>query len=571
MTVLLNELRNRHDILELTLFSADGKVVSVSSADSKNLVPSIPTEAQRQQARTTGSYVALDSNSNLGLLIKVLVYVPGAKVTKEGRFIQALYPVRKRIQELTQSVETAYVKYKELNYMRQHLKFSFILTLSLVLLLSFLGALWAAIYSARRLVAPISSLAAATRAVAAGHYDKKLPFSSKDELGFLVESFNDMTRRIASARDEAKLSQFQVETQKTYLQSVLSHLSTGVLSLDADLSLRTVNSAASQILDVDLETWLDKKIDALSEEHQHLEPFVTALMEHMDSNANEWTEQIDLGTPNMRHALICRGSALRLDEEELQGYVVVFDDITQLLKAQREAAWGEVARRLAHEIKNPLTPIQLSAERLRHKYLNTMSKEDAQILDRSTHTIVQQVETMKEMVKAFSEYALGPQLTLAPLNINAIINEVLDLYDRNNKTRIIKTEMDLQLPLVLADAGRLRQLLHNLVKNALEALEGRDDGTVTIKTHLHKDMVEIRTSDNGPGIPEEIFDRLFEPYVTTKTRGSGLGLAIVKKIVEEHGGNVYIENQDDNGTCVVVRLPADRRAANDSISNENII
>jgi nitrogen fixation/metabolism regulation signal transduction histidine kinase len=242
------------------------------------------------------------------------------------------------------------------------------------------------------------------------------------------------------------------------------------------------------------------------------------------------------------------------------GFVIVFDDVTAMIQAQRDAAWGEVARRLAHEIKNPLTPIQLSAERLRHKYLDKMAPQDAEVLDRSTHTIVQQVQAMKEMVQAFSEYARAPKLQIQPIELSTLVREVLDLYVSNNQQVTINFDCGDAIPAVEADTGRMRQLLHNLIRNAIESLADQDNGRVNITLARQVvagiDFVELRIEDNGPGIEEEMLDKMFEPYATSKHKGSGLGLAVVKRIVEEHSGVVFAENRPQGGACLVVRLPA---------------
>ena len=284
-------------------------------------------------------------------------------------------------------------------------------------------------------------------------------------------------------------------------------------------------------------------------------------MPHLDSEY-EWREEIILFGQAGRQVVVCRGVRLPATELHEGDTLIVFEDVTMLVQAQRDAAWGEVARRLAHEIKNPLTPIQLSAERLRHKYLHTMDKESAEVLDRSTHTIVQQVEAMKAMVDAFSEYARAPQMKLEALNLNALINEVLDLY-RNEAAQVdFEVALDTAMPQVEADAGRLRQLLHNLIKNALEVMESQESvktPCVHVSTCCMQEaicrFVEIRIRDEGPGLPVDLQNEIFEPYVTSKAKGTGLGLAIVKKIVEEHGGMVWAENSDEGGACIVIRLP----------------
>jgi PAS domain S-box-containing protein len=431
------------------------------------------------------------------------------------------------------------------------------LTLSLVLLLSLLTAVWAAFYAARRLVAPIRTLAIGTRAVANGDYSRRLPLPSHDEFGVLVQSFNDMTSKIALAQEQARYSQQQVESQRAYLEAVLERLSSGVLALDGQQVLRTANAAAGHILGVELNEMIGRPLSALAEHHSHLAQFVKALSGPLAEGQQEWREEITLFGAGGRQVLICGGASLPGITESGSGYVVVFEDVTTLIQAQRDAAWAEMARRLAHEIKNPLTPIRLSAERLRHKYLKTMVPAEADLLDRSTHTIIQQVEAMQEMVKAFSEYARAPKLERRSLDLNVLINEVLDLY-RDHVP--VQWELRLQtgLPAVEADVGRFRQLLHNLFKNALEALAERNDGRITISTQCVEEsgftLVELRIDDNGPGFPAALLGRLFEPYVTTKPKGTGLGLAIVKKIVDEHGGMIVAENTPD-GACVVIRLP----------------
>jgi nitrogen fixation/metabolism regulation signal transduction histidine kinase len=282
---------------------------------------------------------------------------------------------------------------------------------------------------------------------------------------------------------------------------------------------------------------------------------------HVAGGDTEWREQIVLRGEVGRRVLTCACTTLPGDDDHAPGFVIVFDDITALLQAQRDAAWGEVARRLAHEIKNPLTPIQLSAERLRRKYLHTMSAEEAQILDRATHTIVQQVEAMKEMVNAFSEYARAPRFQMASVDLNKLVTEVTDLYRAQDTRRRIRlaVALDPGIEAVVADHGRLRQLLHNLLTNASEALEGRRGGQITVGTRLASrdgdEVAEITVEDDGPGFQRDLIGQVFDPYVTTKAKGTGLGLAIVRKIVEEHGGHIEAENRAEGGARIRIDLP----------------
>ncbi|MFP5344831.1 MAG: sensor histidine kinase, partial [Gammaproteobacteria bacterium] len=384
----------------------------------------------------------------------------------------------------------------------------------------------------------------------------RLPLQSRDELGFLVMSFNDMTQKIAQARDALNQSQQRAEGQRAYLQALLQHLSSGVLTLDHQQHLRTANAAAGELLGVALDDHAGTPLDAIAERHPQLGAFVATLRHHLAAPAGEWREEVILEGPGARKILLCRGTALPATESG-GDYLIVFDDITALIQAQRDAAWGEVARRLAHEFKNPLTPIQLSAERLRHKYLKTLDAAEGKLLDRLTHTIVQQVEVMKDMVNAFADYARNPPLQTRPLDLNRLINEVLDLY-RGQRAQF-QARLETGLPPVEADAGRLRQLLHNLIKNALEAAPD-SRARITLETHSLPGFVELSVRDHGPGIPKEIMAQLFEPYVTTKPRGTGLGLAIVKKIAEEHSGSLSAENPQDGGARLVLRLPVSAAA-----------
>lgn len=558
--ITLNEMRVQNDVHELTLIGASGHIVAFSSANPMAILPHLPSEAVMRQVRQGTSYVGLDPVGNFDLYIRILIELPVSGPTDDPRLLQALYPVSGHMSALAASVEEATGRYQQLAYLRGPLKSSFVLTLSLVLLLSLLLAVWAAFFSARRLVAPIRVLAIGTRAVASGDYDRQLPQHSNDEMGFLVQSFNDMTRRLAQARDEAQLSQHQAEGERAYLRAVLGRLSSGVMTLDRRRVIRTANHAVGQILGVDLKNYVGKPLVTIGNDHEYLTQFVDAIRPHL-AEAEDWREEIVIHAPFGRRILMCGGASLAGVEHQHGGNVLVFEDVTALVQAQRDAAWGEVARRLAHEIKNPLTPIRLSAERLRHKYLRGMSPADAEILDRSTHTIVQQVEVMEEMVKAFSEYARTPQLRPQWLDLHALINEVLDLYrEEASRTRFL-TRFDAALPSLHVDPGRVRQLLHNLLKNAIEAAPADQDFIVTIQTTLlgqeDEPVAELRVQDNGPGLPTDMLGRSFEPYITTKRKGSGLGLAIVKKIVEEHGGSVWAENAAEGGAVIVMRFPCD--------------
>ncbi len=560
----LNELRENSHATELTLYSTRGRILASSTLDPNQLVPLWLDDTTHLRLDLGANEVGLVSVHEKGLFIRAAVTVPALMPGQDNRILRALFPVTAYMNELADSVQAAFARYQELAYLRKPLTYSFVLTLSLVLLLSVLTAVLAALSSARRLMQPISDLAEGTRAVAAGDYAKRLPLPSRrDELGFLVRSFNDMTRRISEAQREVQASQRAAEEQRAWLEGVLANLSSGVITLDTELRIRTGNNVASQMLDVPLGDYQGRPLIEVVDDHTQLQFVVDAITPHLEHNDAQWSEEVVLFGPGGRRVFIWRGTTLSDRDGKPGGHVIVFDDITALVQAQRDAAWGEVARRLAHEIKNPLTPIQLSAERLRHKYLARMAPEDADVLDRSTRTIVQQVETLKEMVKAFSDYARMPTIHLEPLDLNQLVREVADLYDEGEETPWFALDLDPALPPIDADDGRLRQLLHNLFKNALEAVDFRPSQPVRVSTRCMQEanchFIEMRVEDAGPGIPEDIMAQLFEPYVTTKPRGSGLGLAIVKKIVEEHGGMVWAENRGaKGGACLIIRLPVSR-------------
>lgn len=556
----LNELRNESAASEITLMSQSGRVIASSSADPTVIIPHRPGDLVLSEVRQNNSYVGLAPIDELGLHVRVAVSTGRSEEETESRILFALYPIESRISLLADNVQSAYAKYKELVFLRDPLKQSFSFTLILVLLVTLLIAVWAAFFFAQRLVAPIRILAIGTRAVASGNYNKKLPVTQGDELSALVESFVDMTDKVSAAQDDARRSQDQAQRERVYLGAVLGRLSSGVITLDKNRTVRAVNAAAGQILEINMENAKGRSLEQLKETDPKIHPFVEALLSHMEGTTEDWREEVTLMGTTGHKMLMCQGTHLPATKGMSAGFVIVFDDITTLIQAQRDAAWGEVARRLAHEIKNPLTPIQLSAERLRHKYLKKMSAEDAEVLDRSTHTIVQQVEALKKMVQAFSDYARAPTLQLQALSIETIINEVLDLYRGNEQHIDFIFHADQAIPAVEADPGRIRQLLHNLIRNAMESLPDHKHGKIMLSlsgiTDSQNPYVELQVDDNGPGIPENMIEKLFDPYATSKPKGSGLGLAVVKRIVEEHSGVLYAENLQEGGARIIVRIPA---------------
>ncbi|MGB5425720.1 MAG: ATP-binding protein [Gammaproteobacteria bacterium] len=557
LSLTLYDHRVRSGAAELTLLGGNGRIVA-SSSSNITVIPDQPASEMMMLMRNRKHYIGLDPIGDSGLYARALVPVLSSRSDSEVYTLQALYEVSERFSLLAESVQSAYTRYKELSYLRTPLKFSYSLTLSIVLVLSLLAAIWAAFHSARRLVAPVRDLADATHAVAEGDYSKRLSVASEDELGFLVRSFNDMTRRLARSREQTVRAQQQVEGQRAYLEAVLANLSSGVISMSADSVVRAINRTASKSLGIDARQLLGREISFFASEHAHLTPFVDAVTRHLSQGDSRWQEEIALLGAGGHQVLMCRGTVLGGTGKRAGGLVIVFDDVTTLIQAQRDAAWGEVARRLAHEIKNPLTPIQLSAERIRRRYLASMDEEEAELLDRATHTIVNQVDAMKKMVNAFSEYARAPNLNLVVMNFNRLVQEVLDLYRSSDLEVQLIERLDAENDLIEGDAGRLRQLLHNLIKNALEAVRGMPEARIIVSTcrvgGMDKNQIELCVEDNGPGFEADVLENIFEPYVSTKPKGSGLGLAIVKKIVEEHGGTISAESGQAGGALVRIRL-----------------
>jgi nitrogen fixation/metabolism regulation signal transduction histidine kinase len=560
----LSAFRRETGASEVTVFGYNSRIVATSAADPMTAVPNPLNDEVLLQIRQDRPYVSLEPKADGGYHVRIAVALRVPRPGDEQRVMQAFFPVAERLSRLADNVQSSYTRYSELAFLRGPLKATFTLTLTLIVLVSLLAAVYGAFFWSRRLVAPIQRLVAGTRAVARGRFDTRLPVASRDDLGFLVNSFNEMTRQLSRAREEAERSERRLESERADLAVILARLSTGVVALESDLSIRIANQAASSILGVDLERYTGHSIVEAAGEHALLQQFVDLSRSHLESGETEWREQIVLRGEVGRRVLMCACTALPGKDAESSGYVVVFDDITALLQAQRDAAWGEVARRLAHEIKNPLTPIQLSAERLRRKYLPQMEPAEAQLLDRATHTIVQQVEAMKEMVNAFSDYARAPDMEISRFPLNPLVSEIVDLYRVQDAHLALELRLDPDMPPIEADAGRVRQILHNLMRNAVEALEGQTDGRIDVCTRLAavhgQSVAEIVVEDNGPGFQTDKVSQVFEPYVTSKPKGTGLGLAIVKKLVEEHGGRIEAGNRAEGGARLAILLPVNEAA-----------
>lgn len=512
--LLLSRLREQAGVNSAALFAPNGQLITSSQAELASLLPPLPSPSELKQARNSRTVTAIEGEGD-AMTLRVLVPVTPLTFFEQPRVLQLSQPVPAALAENAEAVQEVYRDYQELQLARQGLTQIYALTLTLTVLVALFAAFALAFFMARRLSAPLSILAEGTQAVAQGDYSPRQAIDSRDELGVLTQSFNQMTRQLDDARREAERHRSEVESARAYLESILANLSAGVLVFDRHFALRTINEGAITILGERLQELVGQPTDAWNR-HPELGQFIR---QHFGPDSpDEWQGQLELEQEgSVVQVLLLRGT--RLPDASGGGHVVVFDDVTQLIAAQRSAAWGEVARRLAHEIKNPLTPIQLSAERLRYKLADRLGPEERQMLERATQTIIDQVEAMKNLVNAFRDYARLPAPKKDWIELQALLRSVLVLYESSPA----RLELDLAqepLPALRADASQMRQVLHNLIQNAQDALEGRQDGMIRIEVRRNADTLILRVLDNGPGFPPELLRHAFEPYFTTKPKGS---------------------------------------------------
>ncbi|WP_236822494.1 ATP-binding protein [Andreprevotia sp. IGB-42] len=548
----LTRLREQIGIQELSLFDESGQAIAHIGNENAGLFPKQPERAQLRQAQRTPISV-LESKPGEELTMRVLIPVHASGFGERTRVLQLIQPVPRQLADDAELVERARADYKLQSQSRQGLKFIFSLTLTLALLMAFLGAAALAIYLSDKLAAPLSILADATRAVAAGDFSRQQPITSRDEFGILTHSFNRMTRQLSDARDTLERQEAAQAAAKAYLQTILGSLSSGVLSFDDEWRIASNNMSALRVLDLDLQQIDGTPLPDWPDLNPRFERFCSAIMQGFQSDEEHWQRQVELD--DSQRVLNVRGT--RLAEETGGGFVVVFDDITKLLSAQRDAAWGEVARRLAHEIKNPLTPIQLAAERLEFKLSDKLDAAGADLLARNTQTIVKQVGSLKQMVDAFRDYARAPTGKHKQVDLQQLLAEVLVLYEAAPITRIDLAHGPL---LIQGDATHLRQVIHNLLQNAQDAVQAIDLASerraeICVKTEKADKFARLTIEDSGTGFQLDMLSRVFEPYVTTKQKGTGLGLAIVKKIIEEHQGRITAGNRDSGGASIRIELP----------------
>lgn len=598
----LSRLRDQSQMQEATIVTSSGQIIASAGGQIGALVPDLPTAAMLHQARMSRGFSAIEDSGEfddnapetensaaekadaLGRLrLRAVVAIPdssnGAMLRNESLFLQLLQPVPMHLAVNAEALRAAYSEYQERSVARTGLRKIYIVTLTLTLLLAIFGAIAAAFLIAGDFAQPLLVLAEGTKAVAEGNLSPRPIVTTSDELGTLTQSFNIMTRQLAEARTSVERNRAALENAKAYLESVLANMSAGVMVLDGHFCLVTCNESVERILRHDFSNEIGRPLIAIEGLEALANSITRAFSEQSAQVAAEpgvpgdlhWQKQIEVprrsGETDAEQdiTLLARGSYLPVAGGT--GYIVVFDDISDVISAQRSIAWGEVARRLAHEIKNPLTPIQLSAERLQMKLEGKLAEQDVAMLTKGTTTIVNQVASMKQMVDDFRDYAKTPPAVLSPLDLNALIEEILSLYMTGDDRDIIHANLAGDLPQVMGDPTQLRQVIHNLLQNAQDAVADRThdaeaaciDVTTEVVRYQDSDgskrtAVRLSIADNGPGFSAKIMARAFEPYVTSKPRGTGLGLAMVKKIIDEHGGRIDLKNRSNGGGAKITIL-----------------
>jgi nitrogen fixation/metabolism regulation signal transduction histidine kinase len=578
----LERIRDQLSANDVILWSASGQLVASAGQSRFQLNPERPTPQQLRNTRAQRSVAivegldepALAQVSNARIKAMAVVTSAGVGLLAEPRFLQVTQTLPPTLVANAIAVQEANREYQERALGRQGLRRMYIGTLTLSLFLAIFGAVLLAILLGNQLAKPLLLLAAGVREVAAGDLSPKPVLMGKDELGGLTRSFAEMTQQLADARDAVDRSMVQVSAARANLQTILDNLTAGVIVLDSHGRVLTSNPGATRILRVPLAAFEGQSLAQIA----GLEAFGAGVQSQFDEFLSEskqhgldhWQQSYELnaaqpGSPQHAITVVARGAEMPPTSGGEAARLLVFDDISEIVSAQRAQAWGEVARRLAHEIKNPLTPIQLSAERLEMKLAGKLIDPEKALLTKAVKTIVDQVDAMKRLVNEFRDYARLPAAELKPVDLNALVSDVLQLYTREGNERIdgpsqvpIQMELDPASPRILGDPQQLRQVIHNLLQNAQDATETTARREVTIRTQWNEPAKRVRliVQDSGAGFPEHILKRAFEPYVTTKAKGTGLGLAVVKKIADEHGARIDLKNRvvDDSVVGAQVSL-----------------
>lgn len=580
--LMLERIRDQIGASDVVLWNASGKAIASAGKSQFSLAPERPSAQMMRSLREQGGQRAVSSieglddaddlpagNAAINAKVRTLALVPSSAVNllEESRYLQATIALPETLVRNALAVQEANREYQERALARAGLQRMYIGTLTLALFLAVFGAVVLAIVLGNQLAKPLLLLAQGMRDVARGDLRPKPALSSKDEIGGLTRSFAVMTQQLADARSDANRNLLQLDAARSNLQTILDNLTSGVIVLDSDGRIVLSNPGATRILREPMAVFQGKHLREIS----GLQDLARVVQEQFEllfgdpasqQGRERWQQvyELDAGDGDVVHnttSLVMRGAELP-DAQRL----LVFDDISEIVSAQRAQAWGEVARRVAHEIKNPLTPIQLSAERMAMKLTDKLEPAEQALLTKSVKTIVDQVAAMKRLVDEFREYARLPAAKLQPMDINALVTEVLQLYGEENATVRVEASLDENCPMIRGDSQQLRQVIHNLLQNAQDSTAqraqetGQTPGVVTIETRWvdAAQRVRLSISDSGTGFAPNILQRAFEPYVTTKTRGTGLGLAVVKKIADEHGARVDLGNREEDGIVQGARV-----------------
>lgn len=541
----IEAMRRNNDAIALAVFDYQGNIVAFAHRNLDVMTVPSPTPEALIRADQEQEYFEFTSHDD-EYSINVL-----SNINKLGRnpyYLQAVFSMPESFNSLAKSVRDNYQEHQAYTYLQPHITTSLLLILVLILALTLLFTFWLSVLFGEHMTQPLRTLITATRRIADGDYHSRVVGLPNNDLGALGDNFNRMSMALSEAQRINDSTQRLLAEQKAYLEKLMDNITAGVIVLSSDGQIELYNRNAQHILEVDL-----AQRNAGTSDHpptDSLDELFLATTEQRLSNKDNWQQQITLSQASTRRVIMCRGTHLHDPDNQTSVSILVFDDVTDLIHNQRNAAWEEVARRLAHEIKNPLTPIRLQSERLQLKLADKLDDEkDLRILHRATDMIINQVDAMKEMVSDFSQFAKPIELRRKHVDINQLLHEIRDLYPEHN----LHVDADAQLPQVVADPVKLRQVFINLTKNAFEA--AGEDGRAIWYTERHTDHITIIICDNGKGFNDLEHDP-FEPYVTSKSKGTGLGLAIVKKIIQEHSGQITIGNSSAlGGAKITIILP----------------
>ena len=554
---ILIDLREKFSISSAVLYKNDGSISAISESNPTIKSTTISLEDIRRVQN--GYFGRIEETKNKNLLLKAFIPIfysdknQTIDLIGSEEILMLSQPVPESISNMAISVESVFEEYQQLRYSRNSLKIIYTLTLTIVLMLAILTSVAISFVLSRRFTRPLSLLSEATNQIAKGNYKKIIPEVGKDELGILVKSFNSMTYQLDTATKNSKKNRKRLEEARAFLDATLTNLATSIVVIDKKINIKLYNKSAAKLLNFKLSNMVGENLKNAVKDMQKFQMVINFIEESLGkkNKITDISKEIIVGSKGDEKTLILKLSALR--ESSGISYIIVLEDISTVAKAQRQIAWSEIARRLAHEIKNPLTPIQLSAERVQNKIIGKLNEADKELLNKSTNTIIKQVDALKLMVNEFAEYSRTPSVVRKSINIAELIDEISYLYSDQNIE--IKKNYPKKIKEIKIDENKFRQVLINIFDNSKAAIENIKNPKIVITVKYNKDYITLIFKDNGIGIPKEIIDKIYEPYVTSKKTGTGLGLAIVNKIIEEHSGEIKIKNIKPKGVRILITLP----------------